>query len=61
MATVKDALHQIETHQRECNIRYEHIERRLEEGSEKFKRIEVMLWGLYGVIAMSMGLSQYLS
>ena len=42
-------------------IRYEHIEKRLEEGSEKFKRIEVMLWGLYGVIAMSMGLSQYLS
>ena len=51
MATIKDALHQIETHQRECNIRYENIERRLEEGSEKFKRIEIM----------SMGLSKYLS
>ena len=59
--TIKDALHRIETHERECKIRYEHIEKRLEEGSEKFKRIEIMLWGLYGVIAMSMGLSQYLS
>ena len=59
--TVKDALHRIETYEKECKIRYEHIEKRLEEGSEKFKRIEVMLWGLYGVIAMSMGLSQYLS
>ena len=33
--TVKDALHRIETHEKECKIRYEHIEKRLEEGSEK--------------------------
>ena len=38
MATAKDALHKIETHERECALRYENIEKRLEEGSEKFRR-----------------------
>ena len=27
-------------HERECALRYEYIERRLEEGSQKFLRIE---------------------
>ena len=31
-------------------IRYENIERRLEEGSQKFKRLELMLWGIYPLI-----------
>ena len=35
MATAKDALHKIETHEKECALRYENIEKRLEEGSEK--------------------------
>jgi len=26
------------------------IERRLEEGSHRFRRIERMLWGLYGLV-----------
>ena len=59
MATAKDAMQQIQTHERECAIRYEYIEKRLDEGSEKFKRIEMMLWGLYGVLAASLGISKY--
>ena len=34
--------------EREYALRYEYIERRLDEGSKKFLRIENMLWGLYG-------------
>ena len=40
-------------HERECALRYEFIERRLEEGSKKFLRIEKMLWGLYGLVAVA--------
>jgi len=50
MATVKDALFKIESHEKECAIRYENIEKRLEEGSEKFKRLELLLWGVYPFI-----------
>ncbi len=45
MATVKDALAELNAHERECTIRYEYIEKRLDEGSAKFKRLEMLLWG----------------
>jgi len=47
MATIKDALSEIRTHEKECAIRYQNIEKRLDEGSEKFKKLENMLWGIY--------------
>ena len=43
----QEALSEIKTHQRECAIRYEYIEKRLDEGSEKFKKLEMMIWGVY--------------
>ena len=42
-----EALAEIKAHQRECTIRYENIEKRLDEGSAKFKRLELLLWGVY--------------
>jgi hypothetical protein len=42
-----EALAEIKSHQRECTIRYENIEKRLDEGSAKFKRLELLLWGVY--------------
>ena len=36
MATVKEALLKLEAHERECAVRMENIEKRLEEGSERF-------------------------
>ena len=56
----QDALSEIKTHQRECAIRYEYIEKRLDEGSAKFKRLELILWGLYGLIAASLGVDKLL-
>jgi len=47
MATVKEALSKIEAHEKECAIRYENIEKRLQEGSDRFKRLELLLWGMY--------------
>jgi len=43
----------LDGHERECALRYEFIERRLDEGSKKFLRIENMLWGLYGLVAVA--------
>ena len=50
MATIKETIARIEYHERECEIRYRSIEEKLKEGSEKFKRLEMMLWGIYPFI-----------
>ena len=49
-----EALVEIKSHQRECTIRYENIEKRLDEGSAKFKRLELLLWGVYPFIVATM-------
>ena len=49
-ATVKDALSEIKAHERECAVRWENLERRLEDGSTKFKKLEALLWGVYPFI-----------
>ena len=60
MATVKDALNQIQSHEKECAIRYHNIEKRLEEGSEKFKKLENMLWGVYPFMVGAIVLTKFL-
>ena len=50
MATVKESLARLEAHEKECALRYENIEKRLDEGSAKFKRLEMLLWGVYPFI-----------
>ena len=43
----KEALNKIETHEKECTIRYQNIEKRLDEGAKRFTRIELLIIGLY--------------
>ena len=50
MATVKEALLKLEAHERECAVRMMSIEKRLDDGSERFKKSEMMLWGMYPLI-----------
>lgn len=50
MATVKEALLKLEAHERECAVRMVSIEKRLDDGSERFKKSEMMLWGMYPLI-----------
>ncbi len=59
MATTKEALSKIEAHERECAIRYEYIERQLDEGSAKFKRLETLIWGVYPFIVGTVILAKY--
>jgi len=51
METAREAMTKIHSHERECAIRYENIEKRLEEGSRRFGRLELMIWGLYAGMA----------
>ena len=56
----QEALSEIKTHQRECAIRYEYIEKRLDEGSAKFKRLEMLIWGVYPFIAARIFATKFL-
>ena len=53
MATIKEAMSKIESHEKDCAIRYENIEKRLDQGQDKFKRLENMIWGLYLLLITS--------
>ena len=50
MATVKEALIRLEGHEKECAIRYQNSEKRLDDGSERFRKSELRLWGIYPLI-----------
>ena len=54
MATVKETLAKLEAHEKECNIRYEAIEKRLDKGDAKFDRMDTkftaMIIGVYVLI-----------
>ena len=62
MATAKESFAKITAHERECAIRYENIEKRLDQGQTRFSKLENMIWGLYvllitsGVIACIFGI-----
>tara|TARA_R110000796_G_scaffold161555_1_gene278360 strand:+ start:345 stop:527 length:183 start_codon:yes stop_codon:yes gene_type:complete len=59
MPTVKDALAKLEAHERECAVRYTYIEKSLDEGSSKFKKLESLLWGVYPFIVGTVLLAKY--
>ena len=60
MDKAQEALSQINAHQRECAVRYENIEKRLDEGSAKFKRLEMLLWGVYPFMIVTIVASKFL-
>ena len=53
MATVREAFGKIEAHERECTIRYENIEKRLDQGQIRFNKLENMIWGVYVLMITS--------
>ena len=60
MSSSQDALHKIEMHEKESAIRYQNIEKRLDEGSEKFKKLEMMIWGVYPFMVATIVAAKYL-
>jgi hypothetical protein len=57
MATAKDALNAIESHERECKALYKSIDKRLEDGSKRFDKLENMIWAVYPFILATVMLS----
>ena len=60
MDEAQEALTEIKAHQRECAVRYEKIEKLLDEGSEKFKKLEMMIWGVYPFMVATIVAAKYL-
>ena len=60
MTKAQESLNRIETHEKECLIRYKNIEKRLEDGSKKFDKLETMLWAVYPFILASVVLSRFI-
>jgi hypothetical protein len=44
----------IEIHEAECALRYESIKERLDSGSQRFDKLERMIWGIYPVMIASL-------
>ena len=60
MATVKEAILRLEAHEKECSLRYENIENRLESGAKRFDRLEMMLWSMYPFILSVIALFKWM-
>ena len=48
--SLKTEVSKLELHEQICALRYENIEKRLESGSKRFIRMELMILGLYASI-----------
>lgn len=60
MTPTERAIAQIEAHEKECAIRYEGIEKRLDSGSKRFDRLEMMIWGVYVTVIVAVALPQFM-
>ena len=61
MTPTEKAIAQIEAHERECAVRYEAIEKRLDSGSKRFDSLEMMIWGVYVTVIVAVALPQLLA
>ena len=48
------ALKKIDIHEAECALRYDSIKERLDSGSQRFDKLEKMIWGIYPVMIASL-------
>ena len=60
VSDAQQTLNELKTHQKECTLRYERIEERLNEGSEKFKKLEMMIWGVYPFMVATIVAAKFL-
>jgi hypothetical protein len=54
------ALKKIEIHEAECSLRYESIKERLDSGSQRFDKLERMIWGMYPFILAAIVTAEWL-
>jgi hypothetical protein len=54
------ALKKIEIHEAECALRYDTINKRLDSGSQRFDKLEKMIWGMYPFILATIVIAEWL-
>lgn len=59
MNTAEEALKRIEIHEAECKLMREMIEKRLDQGTERFNKVEKMLIAMYPFIIACLGAVEY--
>ena len=59
MSTNDSDLTSLKVYERESAIRFEYIEKRLDEGSAKFKKLENMIWAVYPFILASIVFAKF--
>jgi len=55
----KNTTTKLETHEKECALRFKAIEERLERGSQRMDRMELSIWAVYPFILASVFLAKY--
>jgi len=60
LPTVKDTIAKLEAHEKECSLRYENIERRLESGTKRFDRLELIMFSMYPFIISAIALFKWM-
>ena len=61
MDNADKALQEINTHERECALRYQRIEERLKEGSKRFDSIDAKLWSVLILLVAGIVIPQLLN
>jgi len=59
MNTAEEALKRIEIHEAECKLMREMIEKRLDQGGERFNKLERMIMAMYPFIIAALGAVEY--
>ena len=61
MDDAAEALRRIEIHEAECKLMREMMEKRLDQGQERFNKLERMIMAMYPFIIACLGAVEYLS
>lgn len=59
MTKTEELIARLEGHEKECLVRYEMIQRQLDEGSKKFDKLEKMVLSIYPFIIASIVVAEY--
>jgi uncharacterized membrane protein len=59
MTKTEELLARIESHEKECAVRYEMIQMQLDEGSKRFDKLERMVLSIYPFIIASIVVAEY--
>lgn len=59
MTKAEELIARLEGHEKECLVRYEMIQRQLDEGSKKFDKLEKLVLSMYPFIVASIVVAEY--